>query len=368
LQVGGLLTATLLGAALLTLCFIFITKSLGYRRSLMLATILGLLSGLIFVFSRNYYFLILAALTGAFRPATGAVGPFEAVEQAILPQIASDVNRNQLFGWYNSVGAVASALGSLASIMPVWLQNWFGMDLLLGYQLFFSFLVLLNLINLLCYAHLSLQVEEAQSSASRTPRSQPQNRSRDVILGLTVLFGVDALAGGFVNETLIVLWFQGRFGLGLDVLAPMFFVVKILHAGSYLGAMRLASSFGLLKTVVFTQVVANVFIMALPFATNLVTGIGFFLIHHTFSHMDIPTRQAYVVAIVEPDEKITAAGFTNLVRPLSQAIGPIFTSYALSIASHSLPFLISGGLKLCYDLMLFFTFRNIKPPDEIVNV
>ena len=80
--------------------------------------------------------------------------------------------------------------------------------------------------------------------------------------------------------------------------------------------------------------------------------------------MDVPTRQAYTMALVAPDERSAAAGFTTSARAMAQAAAPAFTGLALARAATGLPFFLAGGLKIAYDLALYFTLRRVALPEE----
>jgi predicted MFS family arabinose efflux permease len=178
------------------------------------------------------------------------------------------------------------------------------------------------------------------------------------------LFGLDSLAGGFVVQSLIAFWFHLRWGAGPELLGPMFLGVGLLQAISYLVAARVADRIGLINTMVFTHLPSNILLMLVPAAPSLNTAIALILARHALSQMDVPTRQSYTMAVVEPAERSAAAGFTNVVRNLAQATTPILSGYAMQVVALGLPFVLGGGLKIIYDLSLYVMFRQVRPAEE----
>jgi len=212
------------------------------------------------------------------------------------------------------------------------------------------------------FALLSPQVELARTAG--LPVASGLGRSRRTIFRLSALFGLDSLAGGFVVQSLIAFWFHLRWGAGPELLGPIFLGVGLLQGISFLVAARVADRIGLINTMVFTHLPSNILLMAIPLAPSLTWAVVLTLARHALSQMDVPTRQSYVVAVVDPEERTAAAGVTNVVRNVAQAVTPVLSGYAMQIVSLGLPFFIGGGLKIVYDLSLYAMFRRIRPPDE----
>lgn len=360
-QVGAVLTATLLGSAALTALFAGTADRYGRRRMLKLSALFMASSGAAFAFSTSYPLLILASLTGTVGATSGEVGPFLSLEQAMLPQTAADDRRTRLFSLYNLIGAVAGSLGALAAGTPVLLQRWWGVDARGAFRIMFLAYAACALIALWLFARLSPGVEARQEA-----RGGPGlTRSRHVVIRLALLFSVDALAGGFVIQSLIAFYFHLRWGAGPEVLGPLFLWVGLLQAASFLAAARVAERIGLINTMVFTHLPSNVLLMAIPLAPSLPWAAGLLLARHALSQMDVPTRQSYIVAVVEPEERVAAAGVTNIARNVAQAITPLVAGTAMQVAGLGLPFLLGGGLKIVYDVLLFVMFRNLRPPEEL---
>lgn len=361
-QVGAILTTTLAGSAALTIVFSLIADRYGRRRMLRISAGLMAASGLAFAVTTRYPLLIIASLTGTIGATSGEVGPFLSLEQAILPQTAPPQRRNALFGIYNTVGGVAGAIGSLFAGTPAVLQRGFGMSSMEALQAMFVIYAALAGGAFLLFTKLSERVEVPP--AERASIAPGLRESKRMVLQLSGLFGLDSLAGGFVVQSLIAFWFHLRWGAGPELLGPIFLGVGLLQAASYLVAARLANRIGLINTMVFTHLPSNVLLMLVPAAPSLNAAIILILARHALSQMDVPTRQSYTMAVVEPPERTAAAGLTNVVRNIAQAVTPIVSGYAMQVVALGLPFVLGGGLKIVYDLTLYAMFRNIHPPEE----
>jgi predicted MFS family arabinose efflux permease len=191
------------------------------------------------------------------------------------------------------------------------------------------------------------------------------HRSQAVVLRLSALFALDAFAGGFVIQSFIAFWFAERWGVDPTVLGWILFGANLLAAASALAAGRLAARFGLVNTMVFTHLPSNVLLMLVPFMPTLALAAVVLLARFSISQMDVPTRQSYTIAIVDPDERSAAAGVTGIARSLGVAASPLIAApLFLSSAFIGLPFVIGGSLKIVYDLLLYRRFQALRPPEE----
>jgi predicted MFS family arabinose efflux permease len=193
----------------------------------------------------------------------------------------------------------------------------------------------------------------------------PLHRSRGIVMRLSGLFALDSLGGGFVPQTFIAYLFARRYDASPQTLAVVFFAIGILQALSFQAAVRLAARIGLLRTMVFTHLPSNLLLIAVAFAPNLASAIALLLARFALSQMDVPTRQAYVMVVVDPSERTAAAAaaYTNTARYLTRPIAPLTAAAALR-AGLGAPFLIAGALKSAYDLGLYLTFRNVAVEGE----
>ncbi len=359
-QVGAVLTATLLGSAALTALFAATADRYGRRRMLRLSALFMAGSGAAFALTTSYPLLILASLTGTVGATSGEVGPFLTLEQAIIPQTVAAERRTRLFSLYNLVGAVSGSVGALAAGTPALLQRWPGLDPDASFRVMFAGYAVCAVAAWALFRGMSDGVEAAPSGAA----TSGLGRSRSVVLRLAGLFSLDSLAGGFVVQSLIAFYFHLRWATGPELLGPIFLWVGLLQAGSFWAAGRLAERIGLINTMVFTHLPSNVLLMAIPLAPSLPWAIGLLLARHALSQMDVPTRQSYIVAVVDPGERVAAAGVTNIARNVAQAITPVVAGASMQVVGLGVPFFLGGGLKIVYDLLLFGMFRNIRPPEE----
>lgn len=363
-QIGLLFTLTLAGDALITLWLTTSADRLGRKRTLLLGALLMAGAGIAFVLTRNVALLILAAIIGVISPSGNEIGPFLSVEQASLTQLIPNTKRTQFLAWYALAGSLATAAGALTS---GWLAQvlqeagWSALEayrvVLIGYALG-GFLLLLLFLNLTG----SIEVEATQRMEKRI---LGLHRSRNVVFKLSSLFALDAFAGGLLVQSLIAYWFHIRFGVESGILGSIFFGANILAGISALLAVRLASRFGLINTMVFTHIPSNILLILVPLMPTLPLAITVLLLRFSISQMDVPTRQSYTMAVVAPDERSAASGVTAIARSVGAAISPALTGLLFSSpVLFSAPFFLSGGLKIIYDLLLYREFRAVKPPEE----
>jgi predicted MFS family arabinose efflux permease len=326
------------------------------------------LAGVVFALSRDFWVLLAAATVGVVSPAGNEVGPFLAVEQASLSQQVEPGQRTSVFAWYTLSGSLATAAGSLAAGGLAQLLQASGMAPLASYRAVVLGYAALGLALAALFLRLSPGAE-APASAPR-PRTLAGDllglhRSRRVVLGLSALFSLDAFAGGFVVQSFVAFWFHRRFGAEPATLGTIFFVANALAGLSALLAVRVAARIGLVRTMVFTHLPSNVLLVLVPLMPTLGLAMAVLFLRFSISQMDVPTRQSYTMAVVDPDERSAAAGVTGVARTVGASLapvlaGPLFASAALS----GVPFLVAGGLKIVYDLVLYQRFRSLPAPEE----
>jgi MFS family permease len=299
-------------------------------------------------------------------PSGNEVGPFLAIEQAALTQLVPDQLRTGVFAWYNLVGSFATAAGALcAGLLSGWL-------LAAGFSGFTSYRAvvfgygLMGIVLAALFASMSPSLNRTENVHSHTtPTFLGLHRSRGVVFRLAGLFSLDAFAGGFVIQSLVAYWFHLRFGADPLLLGSIFFGANILAGISALSAAWVARRIGLINTMVFTHLPSNILLMLVPLMPTLPLAIFLLLLRFSISQMDVPTRQSYTMAVVAPDERSAASGVTGVARTIGASLSPIFTGLLLANPAWlGLPFIISGGLKVVYDLALYRSFRSMKPPEE----
>jgi MFS family permease len=375
--IGLILTTTLLNSVVFTLVASFYADKIGRRKFLLSYAALMSVSGFIFAVSENYIALIIAAFIGTINITGAETGAFLTIEQAILPQTLKKLKkRNAVFAIYNMAGTFTMAAGVLLSGLPAVLQQelqHFGIVLnqIGSIKLLFVLYGVLGIVLIGIYLLLSQKIEIQDNQEKQndeppqlTKMSSLTLESRNIVMRLSGLFAVDSFAGGFVIQSIVSFWFFTRFGADLTTLSYIFSISGVLTAFSFMAAAKIADKIGLINTMVFTHIPANVLIIAVAFAPTLPIAVALYLLRMALSQMDVPTRQSYIVAVVREDERTIAAGVTNISRNVTQAISPSLTGALIQSLSLSAPFVIGGALKVAYDVTLFLNFRNVKPPEE----
>ncbi len=364
-QIGLLFTLTLAGDAGISLWLTTSADRFGRRRTLLFGALLMVIAGTAFLLTHNMLLLMAAAVVGVISPSGNEIGPFLSVEQAGLTELVPSQKRTQIFAWYNLAGSFATASGALVGgwlAQGLQVRGWTPVD---SYRLVLVGYALGGLVLAILFLNLSPAVEVARPDPGGTKLILGLHRSRSVVLRLSALFALDAFAGGLLIQSLIAYWFHVRFGVDSGVLGSIFFGANIFAGLSALLAVRLAKRFGLINTMVFTHIPSNLLLMLVPLMPNLPLAIGVLLARFSISQMDVPTRQSYTMAVVSPDERSAAAGVTGIARSVGASLSPALTGVFLaSRALFSLPFFLSGGLKIIYDLALYRSFRTMKPPEE----
>lgn len=369
-QIGLLLTLTLIGDAIISLWITTNADRIGRRRMLIIGAFLMVLAGILFALTRSFVFLLVAATIGVISPSGYEVGPFLSIEQAALSQIVPDDKRTGIFAWYNLVGSFATALGALAggslvqslmdsNVTPLGSYR----TIVIGYAIIG---VLLGGLFTRLSPAVEVQTDSDTTRSTSTFRTRlGLHRSKGVVLKLSALFSIDAFAGGFVLQSIMAYWFHVRFNVQPAILGSIFFGANILAGLSALSAAWVASKIGLVRTMVFTHIPSNILLILVPLMPTLPLAIAVLLLRFSISQMDVPTRQSYTMAVVAPDERSAAAGITGIARTTGASLSPVLTGPLLTHAALlSFPFFISGGLKIIYDLMLYRSFKAIKPPEE----
>ncbi|HET8569769.1 MAG TPA: MFS transporter [Candidatus Limnocylindria bacterium] len=360
-EIGLVLTAALAGSAAMTVFWSLVADRVGRRRTVAIMAALMAAGGLAFALTDRFALLVLAGFTGTISATSSEVGVFQTVDQAVLPQTAPAERRTWAFSVYNTIGTFAGALGALfaASVGAFAALGLAGPD---AYRPLFVLYAAIGLANLALFATLSRGVELARVAGER--RFIGVHRSAGIVAKLSALFGLDAFAGGLVVHSLVAYWFYLRWGLDVTALAAVFFAVGIVSGLSLLAAGWLAGRIGLLNTMVFTHLPSNVLLMLVPLAPTAPLAIAVFLARQSISQMDVPTRQSYTMAVVDPDERTATAGITNVSRTVASSFAPALAGAAIAAGALGAPFVVAGALKVVYDLSLFVTFRGVRPPEE----
>jgi MFS family permease len=363
LETGIIATATLTGSALLTLLVGVYAHRASGRTLLIGAALLMASTGIAFATFENFWPLLIVAFVGTLNPSSGDVSVFLPLEQAQLARMVSDRNRTRLFARYSFIGSLMAAVGALGAALPEAAAELFGFGLRPALQAAFLVYAALGSLALLLYRRLPRDPPATETAPAPAPAT-PLGRSRRIVLTLAALFSLDAFAGGLVVQSLLALWLLERFGLSLAAAGAIFFWTGVLSALSYFAAAWMAERIGLIKTMVFTHLPANLCLALVPFAPNLSLAITLLFMRSALSQMDVPTRTSYVMAVVAPQERAAAASVTAVPRSLASAASPMLAGAMLAASGFGWPLVLAGGLKIVYDLLLLAMFRNVRPPEE----
>ena len=356
-KVGLVFTAMLAGFAVTSVAVGTRGDRVGRRRLYGGLFLVMAAAGTVFALTKWLPALIIAALTGTISVEANESGPITSLEQAMIPQVAGAAReRNWAFARYNAVAYLAGSLGALAAGGPDFFRRFF--PAVPASQRFMLAFPVIGVACTVLAMRLSRAVEAGEVLTAE--RRYPLIRSKKKVAGLAGLFAVDSFGGGFVVNSFLVFWFQRKFGASTEVMGLVFFFVGLLQSGSSIAAGALANRIGLLNTMVFTHLPSNVLLILVPFMPTLGLAIAMLLARFAISQMDVPARQAYVVAVVEPDERTAAAAYTNTARYLVRPAGPALGGYLMQTVSLSAPFVAAGALKIVYDFALLATFRRVR--------
>jgi MFS family permease len=341
---GVAVTLTLLSSAALTVAVRRPAQRWGPRTALLGLAGLIVLSAILFLATRSPWLVVAAAMLGNLAVGTGESGPFLALEQVAVTRASTREGLTHALSLYNLTGYVASALGAALVTRltgsPAWL---------------FALFLAGGLIQLMAYG--LMRPTPPITAAARARQTTP---SRSLVRRIAALFALDSFAGGFVIQSLVTYWFYTRFELPLSTLGWIFFGTQVLSGLSLLLAARLAPRLGLVNTMVFSHLISNVLLIALALAPTLSVAVILLLARHLLSQMDLPTRQTFLMLAVEDQEREHAATLTNTTRTVAQSVSPALTGWIMQMLSLSAPFILGGGLKIVYDLLLYFTIRNVR--------
>jgi MFS family permease len=357
-EVGIVATAALLGSALTTLAVGFLGTHVDQRRLLIVGSTLMVVTGLAFAASSTYAVALLVALIGTINPSAGSVSIFVPLEHTVLSRSVSDAERTKMFARYSLVGALAAALGALASASPDLMAS-FGISQMTALRAMFVLYAVLGVAGAIFYAQIPGEMTAiAEKSASAL------GPSRSIVYRMAALFSIDSFAGGFAVQSLVALWLFHKFKLSLASAGLFFFWSGVLSAFSFPVAAWLSKRIGLINTMVFTHVPSSVCLILAAIAPSLEIALAFLLVRSALSQMDVPTRSSYVMAVVTPAERPAAASFTSVPRSLAAAASPAMAGALFAAGFEAWPLVICGVLKITYDALLLRQFRHLKPPEE----
>jgi MFS family permease len=366
LFIGLIIAAGLAGSAVATILMSLAADRIGRKRFLVMVSLLSAVGGIALVTSPSLPVLAILAFVGMLNGTGTDRSAAFALDQAVVPGLVADVERTLRLAWYNLFLDGGGSLGALAAGLPILLQSYLALSVLGSYRvLFFGYSVLCAAVGAV-YLFVSPAVEIGSPSTLAPFKSRIAPESKAIVARITALFSLDAFGGGFLTDAIVAYWFFRRFGVPEQDLGLVFFAVHILNAGSHLGAAWLARRIGLVNTMVFTHLPSSLFLMAVPFAPSFKWAVLLFLCREALVEMDVPTRQSYVAALVKPGERTFASGITSLARNAGWAVGSGVAGILMQVLSFSTPLVLGGAAKVTYDVLLYRSFRGLKPPEEMM--
>ena len=362
--IGLVIASGLAGTAAATVFMTWKADSFGRRRTLIVLSLLAALGAAALIFHLSLPALVALAFVGMVNGMGKDRSAAYALEQAVIPGLVAAEKRTWSLAWYSLLLDASGALGALAAGLPALEQRLWHVDLDTAYRTVLIGYAAINVLSGLFYLFLSPEVEISRASLAGLSKPAVSPAAKSTVARLSGLFAIDALGGGFLVNAIVAYWFFRRFGIAEERLAVLFFVVHVLNALSHLGAAFLARRIGLIKAMVFTHLPSSLFLLAVPLAPSLPWAVALFLLRESLVQMDVPTRQSYVAAVVGPSERTFASGVTNLTRNTCWAVGSSFAGVLMQQVAMAAPLFLGGGLKIVYDLLLWRSFRHVKPPEE----
>ena len=364
-RIGVLMTLTLLGDTAITFWLSTRADRIGRKKTLLIGALLMTGAGLTFSLTTNFFVLLIAATIGVISPSASEIGPFLSVEQAAISELVPGRERTRVFAWYHLVGYCAGALGAFVGGYSVTWARSHGAEGIAAYQYVVWGYAACGLILAMLFSALHRTIEPFEDAPHPpAPTRFGLHRSRGVIAKLSALFALDAFGGGFILQAIISFWLARRYHLDEEHLGQIFLMANLLSGASALMAGAIARRIGLINTMVFTHLPSNVLLMLVPFMPDVTSAVGLLLVRYAISQLDLPTRQAFTMAVVAPDERSAAAGVTNVSRSVGGSLSPFLATFLIGAGWMSAPFLLAGGCKIVYDLLLYRAFSRHRAEEE----
>ena len=364
--IGIIFSVAYLSGAVLTAVWGYLSDRFGRRNILMLLAVLTIISNCIYVFFSGFVFILLAVVianVGSGGSAGGGQGggPFNPVEEALLAEKCTPENRNRVFAVNSCVGALMGSFGALASGFPQYLQETWGWSAIASYKPLFILTILFSVVLFFVYSSIREQHQP------RTVEKKISKPTGIFVTKMSLLAIVDNFGAGMAGA-LVSYWFFLRFGVQLKSLGMIFFASYFLAAVSFLSAPLIALRLGVVRTMAFSHGLASIIYLVLPLAPTLAIAASLLMIRSFFAYMDNPLRASFTMAMVNSNERGSAAGVTSLARIIPYGISPTFSTYLMQSVSLTLPLFIGGGLQLINDVAFYLLFRHVRPPEELKDV
>jgi MFS family permease len=365
MTVGFVVTTAYASSAILTALWGYLSDRYGRKNILVLLAVLTIVSNLIYIFFSHLIFIVAAVVianVGAGGSGAGGQGggPMSPVEQALLAEKCTPENRNRIFGVNAFVGSIMGSLGALLSGLPEHLQEHWGWAPIASFKPLFALTILFSIVLIFAYS----SIDEHHVYGIRKEKKRPSTKRIDgFVIKMSLLGMIDNLGGGLIGP-LMAYWFFLRYGVDLKSLGLMFFLSYFLAALSFLTAPIIARKIGVVRTMAFSHGLASVIYLALPLAPTFTIAAALIVLRSFLAYMDTPLRSSFVMGIVRPENRGSAAGITSLSRHVPVAISPTLSAYLMQSFTLNVPIFLGGILQLSHDCIFYYLFRDVKPPEE----
>ncbi|MBI2185449.1 MAG: MFS transporter [Thaumarchaeota archaeon] len=361
ISIGLVLAASILGSAAQTLIMGIVADHIGRKKTLILLSVFMIASGIIYSSSRELISLILAALiAGAGGPGSGIPGggPYLAVHNALIASKITDQKRNTLFAVSSAIASLGSAGGSLFISVPDLMKSSFGLTLPEAGRILLVIYALLGVVVIL--AILPVKEEHTEQRTALIPKKSGWLAKRLVVIG-----AFDGLGTGFIITPVVAYWFYLRFNVSLSSLGSLFFVFSLTTTASYFIAVRLAHKIGSVNAIFFTHLPSVLLLFLMPLAPTFELAAATMIVRPLISQIDVPLRQSYMMALSHPEERASVAGIAGVSKTAPSGVSPSLSGYAIQQISIHTPFIAGGVFQIVSDILFYFFFRKVKPPEEI---
>ena len=362
--IGLVVSTAYASGAVLTALWGFLSDRYGRKNILMLLAALTIVSNTIYVFFSHLFFILSAVIianVGAGGSGAGGQGggPMSPVEQALLAEKCTPQSRNHVFATNSFVGSSMGALGALLSGLPQYLQETWSWHPVASYKPLFLLTILFAVVLIFAYAAIEEHHVPRRHRAQKTSAAPLSG----FVVKMSLLGMVDNLGGGLISP-LVSYWFFLRYGVELKSLGFMFFLSYLLAALSFLVAPLLARRLGVVRTMAFSHGAASLIYLFLPLAPTFTMAAAMTILRSFLAYMDSPLRSSFIMGVVRPEDRGSAAGITSLSRHVPVAVSPSLSAYMMQSFSLNVPIFLGGFLQLFHDCIFYFMFRNVKPPEE----
>lgn len=359
-QIGFVVSVGLIGATFGTLLVTYLGDFVGRRNTLIIYALLSAIGGVTVCLSTDFYAILVAAFLGMMNARGKDRGAALVMESAILPSLDENKNRTTVFALYYIIQDLGLGVGAFLAGLPTLLSLYFNFPDLFAFQFSFGIYALLMLLCAGLYWVLS-NTSEISVKAIKVPFSA---KGKKIVTRFSFLYGIDGLAGGFLTKTLLAFYFYERFGVNVEALGILFLIAHCLNAVSHLVSSWVAKLIGLVNTMVFTHSISHIFLVLIAFAPTFPLAVTFYLLRESLSKMEGPTKRSYMMGVIEPEDRTRVNGITSMIRMLGWAVAPTFAGFIMQEVSLASPLFIGAGMKLLYDILIFISFKKIRPPEE----